>query len=100
MRLVGLKCMEARGLLFVDGEPTEVITTRAEYGGLSRLLWQMRAAGDDPGDEACLWRAGLERAVRAAAVESPALFASEHPLDTLWPAHAVLRETIASINTT
>jgi hypothetical protein len=44
-RLVGLRCMEARGILFVNGEATEAITTRLEYQNRPRLLWAMR--GDD-----------------------------------------------------
>jgi hypothetical protein len=32
-RLVGLKCLELRGHLVIDGEPTETVTCRPEFGG-------------------------------------------------------------------
>lgn len=100
-RLVGLKCMEGREILFIDGEATEVITTRPEYGGRSRVLWRMRDA--DPSyreatAEERLWRDGLTRAFEAVTEEIKLLFDPDHEFSQLFPSHAVLMESIEMIN--
>jgi len=102
-RLVGLKCMEARGILFVDGEATEVITTRPEYGGRSRLLWQMR--DEDPSyreadSEERLWHDGLILAFEAVTEDIKLLFDPEHEFSQLFPSHRALMEAVGLINDT
>jgi hypothetical protein len=102
-RLVGLRCMEARGLLFIDGEQTEVITTRAEYGGRSRLLRDLRTAGGqkykDPEDgDARLLHDGLEQAFRAVTTDIGVLFDPDHEYSRLWPSFPTLKKVIQQIN--
>lgn len=102
-RLVGLRCMEARGLLFVDGEQTEVITTKPEYGGRSRLLRDMRAASGakykDPEEgDARLLRDGLDQAFRAVTQDIGVLFDPDHEYSRLWPSYPTLKKVIQQIN--
>jgi len=102
-RLVGLRCMEARGLLFVDGEQTEVITTRPEYGGRSRLLRDLRAAGgskyrDLEEGDARLLRDGLEQAFRAVTEDIGVLFDPDHEYSRLWPSFPTLKKAVQQIN--
>ena len=102
-RLVGLRCMEARGLLLIEGEQTEVVTARPEYGGRSRLLRDLRAAGGgqyrDPEEgEARLLRDGLEQAFRAVTEEIGVLFDPDHEYSRLWPSYPTLKKVIQQIN--
>ena len=72
-RLVGLKCLELRGHLIIDGEPTEVVTVRSDYGDRSKWLWVLRERdpryrfGEDA--EEILWREGLTQACAAITAE-------------------------------
>jgi hypothetical protein len=102
-RLVGLRCMEARGLLFVDGEQTEVVATRPEFGGRSRLLRDLRAAGGskykDPEEgDARLLRDGLDQAFRAVTEDIGVLFDPDHEYSRLWPSFPTLKKVIQQIN--
>jgi hypothetical protein len=102
-RLVGLRCMEARGLLVVNGEATEVVTTRPEYGGLSRLLRDLRAAGGSKykwGEdaEAQLLRDGLAQAFAAVTEDIGVLFDPDHEYSQLWPSFPTLKKVIQQIN--
>jgi hypothetical protein len=102
-RLVGLRCMEARGLLFMGGEQTEVVTMRPEYGGRSRLLRDLRAAGGakyrDPEEgDALLLRDGLDQAFRAVTEDIGVLFDPDHEYSRLWPSYPTLKNAIQQIN--
>ncbi len=103
-RLVGLRCMEARELLYIDGEPAEVITIHGPtvHGGRPRLLAQMRDdnreyRNPDDGEER-LWRDGLQCAFAAVTQEIGVLFDPEHDYSILFPSHAVLQEAVRAIN--
>ena len=110
-RLVGLKAMEARGLLFLrpPGNPkaapeaTEVLTP-VEGQAYSRYLRDFRAAGGTrykyqaDADEALL-RDGLMAAFREVNEEIRTLFDPDHDYACLWPTFAALQQAIASINT-
>jgi len=109
-RLVGLKCMEARGLLYLpppgnpDGtlEQTEVITPIPGQGR-SRYLRDFRAAGgtryryEDEAEEALL-RHGLTTAFRHITSEIRLLFDPDHEYACVWPTHACLVRVIDMIN--
>ncbi len=98
-RLVGLKCMEAREILFVGGEATEAVTTRAQYGNRSRLLWQMRDQNKEfKSDEPLLWKEGLSAAFRAVTEDIALLFDPDSEWSRLWPTHKVLMDALGSIN--
>ena len=109
-RLVGLKAMETRALLYLPPpktptatpERTEVITpvSGQEY---SRYLRDFRAAGgsrykyeDDAGET--LLRDGLTVAFRHITGEVGVLFDPSHDYACVWPTHATLMRAIRMIN--
>lgn len=110
-RLVGLKAMEARNLLYLpppggdpDDEPeqTEVITP-VPGQARSRHLRDFRAAGgsrykyEDDAEEALL-HDGLEAAYRHIDKEIRLLFDPDHEYACVWPTHACLVQVIGMIN--
>jgi hypothetical protein len=109
-RLVGLKAMEARKLLYLpppgdaagDPEETEVITPIAGQAR-SRYLRDFRAAGDsrykyeDDAEEALL-RDGLTSAFRHVTSEIKVLFEPDHEYACVWPTHAALTNVLQLIN--
>ncbi len=109
-RLVGLKAMECRGLLFIPPpndskatpEQTEVITL-VPGQAYSRYLRDLRAAGgsrykyETDADEALL-RDGLTGAFRHVTEEIGVLFDPEHEYSSIWPTHAILVKCIKAIN--
>jgi len=109
-RLVGLKAMEARKLLYlpppgdVAGTPeeTEVITPIAGQAR-SRYLRDFRAAGgsrykyEDDAEEALL-RDGLTSAFRHVTSEIRVLFDPDHEYACVWPTHAALTNVLQLIN--
>ncbi|MBM3880198.1 MAG: hypothetical protein FJ387_10845 [Verrucomicrobia bacterium] len=109
-RLVGLKAMEARGLLFLrppgqaegEAEATEVITP-VEGQAYSRYLRDFRAAGGSrykyqADAEEALLRDGLMAAFREVNEEIRTLFDPDHDYACLWPSFASLQRAISSIN--
>ncbi len=109
-RLVGLKCMEARGLLYLpppgephgSPEPTEVITCVQDQAR-SRFVRDFRAAGGSRykyGDDAeqALLREGLTAAYRFITSEIRILFDPDHEYACLWPTHGCLVNVIEMIN--
>lgn len=109
-RLVGLKCMEARGLLFLpapadqSGTPelTEVITPIPGQGR-SRYLRDFRAAGgsrykyEEDAEEALL-RDALNTAFSHITSEIRVLFDPDHEYSSVWPTHGCLVKAIDMIN--
>ncbi len=107
-RLVGLKAMEARSVLYLpppsggEAEQTEVVTPIPGQAR-SRYLRDFRASGgsrykyDDDAEEALL-RDGLQSAYRHINEEIRLLFDPEHEYACVWPTHACLVQVIESIN--
>lgn len=109
-RLVGLKAMEARRLLYLPppGQPdatpeeTEVVTP-VPGQDRSRYLRDFRAAGssrykyEDDADEALL-RDGLTAAFRGVTSEIRILFDPDHEYACVWPTHAALTSVLKLIN--
>ena len=109
-RLVGLKAMEVRALLYLPPpetpaaipEQTEVLepVPGQEY---SRYLRDYRAAGgrrykyEDDAEEA-LFRDGLTAAFRHITGEIGVLFDPDHDYACVWPTHATLTRVIRMIN--
>lgn len=109
-RLLGLKCMEARGLLFLPPtkdpealpEQTEII---APIPGQtrSRFLRDFRATGGsrykyDADAEEALLKDGLTMAFRHISKEIRILFDPDHEYSYLWPTHACLTKLMNAIN--
>jgi hypothetical protein len=101
-RLVGLKCLELRGHLVIDGEPTEAVTCRPEFGGRPKWLWTLRDRdrryryGEDA--EELLWRGGLTRACEAVTAQIRVLFDPTDPYAQVWPSHKALREVLDKLH--
>lgn len=109
-RLVGLKCMETRGLLYLpppddpraQPEKTQIIT-HIEGQRWSPFLRDFRAAGGSRykyGDNAEeeLLRDGLTAAFRFITSEIRILFDPDHEYACLWPTYGCLVKVIGMIN--
>jgi hypothetical protein len=109
-RLVGLKAMEARALLYLPrpnnptgpAEQTEVLTP-VPGQAYSRFLRDLRGAGgdryrySDDADEALL-HDGLVMAFRHITREIGILFDPDHEYACVWPTYGKLRQAIDMIN--
>ncbi|MBK8058261.1 MAG: hypothetical protein IPK33_10380 [Gemmatimonadetes bacterium] len=109
-RLVGLKAMEARKLLYLpppgeasaSPEVTEVITP-VPGQARSRYLRDFRAAGgsrykyEDDAEEALL-RDGLTSAFRLVTSEIRVLFDPDHEYACVWPTQSALTSVLKMIN--
>lgn len=101
-RLIGLKCLELRGHLRIEGELTETVTCRPEYGGRPKRLWTLRERegryryGEDA--EELLWREGLAQACAAVTEEIRVLFDPADPYAQVWPSHKALAEAVDKLN--
>lgn len=101
-RLVGLKCLELRRHLVIDGETTEAVTCRPEFGGRSKWLWTLRDRhpeyrhGEDA--EERLWREGLTLACAAVSEQIRILFDPADPYAQVWPSYRALRDTVDALN--
>jgi hypothetical protein len=109
-RLVGLKCMEVRQLLYLPppanpeapAEPTEVITLIPGQAR-SRYLRDYRAAAGDrykyeEDAEEALLRDALTTSFRHVTKEIRILFDPDHEYACLWPTHPKLVQVIGMIN--
>jgi hypothetical protein len=110
-RLVGIKVMEARRLLYLPtpgkqaapAEETEVLTPQPGQER-SRFLRDFLAAGgsrykyEDDAEEALL-RDGLTAAFNALYEDLGPLFRPDHDYACIWPSHAALANAIRIINT-
>ncbi|MFC2108258.1 Eco57I restriction-modification methylase domain-containing protein [Candidatus Bipolaricaulota bacterium] len=101
-RLIGLKCLELRGHLQIEGERTEAVTCRSEYGGRSKWLWTLRERdgrfrfGEQA--EETLWLEGLTLAYTAVNEDISLLFDPADPHASVWPSHRVLRTIIDKLS--
>lgn len=107
-RLLGLKAMETRGLLFLPNpktgelEQTEVLTP-VPGQARSRYLRDFRAAGGthlkyDADSDEILLREGLAAAFLHITGEIRLLFDPDHEYACVWPTHACLATVIDMIN--
>ncbi len=100
-RLLGLRCMEARGLLKDDrGELDFVVTPSDDYGGLPRRAWRIK--GEDPvkWQTAKLYDLQCEAiadACRQLTQEIKVLFDPEHDYGLIWPSAPALNTLLQKI---
>jgi len=101
-RLVGLKCLELRGHLVIEGERTEAVTCRAEFGGRSKWLWTLRSRESryrhGAQAEELLWREGLLQACATVTEEIGVLFDPADPYAQVWPSFRTLRMVVDRLN--
>jgi Eco57I restriction-modification methylase len=109
-RLIGLKCMEARGLLYLPPpndpqappEKTQIITN-VEGQRWSPFFRDLRIAGGNrykyaDNAEETLLRDGLTTAYRFITAEIGILFDPDHEYACLWPTYGCLVKVIETIN--
>jgi len=101
-RLVGLKCLELRSHLVIEGERTEAVTCRQEFGGRSKWLWTLRSRESryrhGAQAEELLWREGLLQACAAVTQEIGVLFDPADPYAKVWPSFRTLRAVVDRLN--
>lgn len=100
-RLLGLRCMEARGLLKDDrGELDFVVTPSDNYGGLPRRAWRIK------GKEPAMWQSAqvydlqceaIADACRQLTQEIKVLFDPEHDYGLIWPSAPALNTLLQKI---
>ena len=100
-RLLGLRCMEARGLLKDDrGELDFVVTPSDDYGGLPRRAWRIK--GEDP----ARWQTAKLYDLQCEAIndachqltqEIEVLFDPKHDYGLIWPSPPALNTLLQKI---
>ena len=94
-RAVGLRCLEARGLLIVDGQ-TETAVTRDPATSESSLYWRVRREGITQPREA--WRETLRRAYTAVSASIRVLFDPDSEYAALLPLMPTLTRVMDTLN--
>jgi hypothetical protein len=96
-RLVGLRCLEERGMLVVDGSTETAIRVDQALGG-SSLYFRVR--NELPGSTAPrdVWRETLDRAYRAISGRIGLLFDPDSEFGQLFPLAATLTALIDGLN--
>jgi Eco57I restriction-modification methylase len=100
-RLLGLKCMEVRGLLKDEhGEPDFVVTVSEDYGGLPRRAWRIKGLNPEKWQTAKLYDLQCETilsACRQLTQEIKVLFDPDHAFGLIWPSAPALNTIIDKI---
>ncbi|MBW1700381.1 MAG: N-6 DNA methylase [Deltaproteobacteria bacterium] len=100
-RLLGLRCMEARGLLKDEqGEPDYVVTPFDDYGGLPRRAWLIKGKNPENWQTAKLYDLQCEAiadACRQLTREIKVLFDPEHDHGLIWPSPSALNTILRKI---
>jgi hypothetical protein len=95
-RSVGLRCLEERNLLLVDGQPETALKSVGELG-TSSLDWQLRErAGDASTHDR--WRTVIETACTAVSSRIRELFDPEAPHVALFPLPATWTKVLELAN--
>ena len=96
-RLIGLRCMEARNILYVDGEQNEVVTLRPEYGERSRFSGRCasRTEAIEP-TRRCSGKRAYSR-LHSVTHDIALLFDPNSEWSQLWPTHKTLMEAVKLI---
>lgn len=96
-RLVGLRCLEERGMLRVDGE-RETALARDPRLGASSLYFRARNELPPDADPREVWRATLDRAFRAISEDVGELFDPASEYGRLFPLANTLRDLVDRFN--
>ncbi len=96
-RLVGLRCLEERGMLRVDGKP-ETALARDPRLGASSLYFRARNELPPEAGPREVWRAALDRAFRAISEELGELFDPASEYGQLFPLANTMRELADAFN--
>jgi hypothetical protein len=96
-RMVGLRCLEERGLLLVDGQPETAVKVDPARNA-SSLYWRVRnelGPGTPPRE---VWRETLRRAGAAISEQVRVLFDPESEYAALLPLQPTLQRVVDALN--
>jgi hypothetical protein len=96
-RLVGLRCIEERRMLLVDGQ-TETIIRRDPRLGASSLYFQVRNELRADAAPREVWQEALDRAFRAVSERVGVLFDTSSEYGRLLPLQATLKDLVEGLN--
>ncbi|HZC06805.1 MAG TPA: BREX-1 system adenine-specific DNA-methyltransferase PglX [Ktedonobacterales bacterium] len=97
-RAIGLRCMEARGLLLVDGQTETAITQQDELGGISSLYWRVRNTPSAPAQPREIWRETYRRACVAVSRDIRVLFDPQAEYAALFPLQPTMQRVVEALN--
>ena len=97
-RAIGLRCLEARGLLLVDGQTETAITQQEELGGIPSLYWRVRNTPDAPAQPREIWRETYRRACAAISQDIRVLFDPQAEYAALFPLMPAMQRVIEALN--
>lgn len=96
-RMVGLRCLEERGLLLVDGQPETAITLDPARNA-SSLYWRVRNELGPATPPRAVWRETLRRAGAAISEQVGVLFDPESEYAALLPLQPTLQRVVDALN--
>lgn len=96
-RLVGLRCLEERDMLVVDGKP-ETALARDPRLGASSLYFRVRNELPPEADPREVWRETLDRAFRAISEDVGELFDPTSEYGQLFPLAVTIRDLVDAFN--
>jgi hypothetical protein len=96
-RMVGLRCLEERGLLLVDGQPETVIKVDPARNA-SSLYWRVRNELGSTTPPREVWRETLRRAGAAISEQVRVLFDPESEYSALLPLQPTLQRVVDALN--
>lgn len=96
-RMVGLRCLEERDLLFVDGQ-TETVIKADPARNASSLYWRVRNELGPQTQPREVWRESLRRASAAISERVKVLFDPDSEYAALLPLQPALQQVIDALN--
>ncbi|MCL4534925.1 MAG: BREX-1 system adenine-specific DNA-methyltransferase PglX [Chloroflexi bacterium] len=96
-RAFGLRCLEARGLLLVDGQAETVFAADTALGA-SSLYWRVRNQLPPATSPREVWREALRRACAAISQQVKVLFDPESEYAALFPQQATVQKVAEALN--
>ncbi len=96
-RIVGLRCMEERGLLIVDGQPETAIKILPAFNAPS-LYWRVRNESSTSASPREVWSETLRRACAAVSQQVRVLFDTDSEYTALLPLQPTLQKIMEAFN--
>ncbi len=96
-RMVGLRCLEERRLLFVDGQ-TETVVKTDPARNASSLYWRVRNEMGPQAQPREVWRESLRRAGAATSERVKVLFDPDSEYAALLPLQPALQRVVEALN--
>src|SRR5258708_4634430 len=84
-RIIGLRCLETRGHLLVNGQTETAIWQQDELGGVPSRYWRLRNTVTPTNTPRELWREVYRRACEAVSLDIRVLFVPQSEFSPLFP---------------